>query len=84
VEWGTQCLKEILLAAQAVELAPAAPIRMAIGANIAPVDLAMVRTRGMRAEVAGGLNVAATSSGEVHAGRQRAGYLHMRLLSLLT
>jgi hypothetical protein len=57
---------------------------MAIGADIAPADPAVVRTRGMRSEVTGGLDVAATASGERHAGWWRARQPGMRVHAWFT
>jgi hypothetical protein len=66
------------LATETHQLAPAAPIGMAVRADIAPVDPAVVRTRGMRAEVTGGLDVAPTPSGEGHPGWRRARHRRVR------
>ena len=64
----TALVPEIPVAAQTHELSPTAPMRMAIGADIPPADLAVIRTRGMGAKVAGGIDLAATSADERHAG----------------
>jgi hypothetical protein len=45
---------------------------MAVGANIPEVDPAVIRAGGVRAEVAGGIDLTATTSGKSHAGRWRA------------
>jgi hypothetical protein len=42
-----------------MELSPAAPIGMAIGADVAPVDPAVVGTRDLRAKVARAIDLAA-------------------------
>jgi hypothetical protein len=45
---------------------------MAVGANITEVDPTVIRAGVGRAEVAAGLDLAATTSGKSHAGRWRA------------
>jgi hypothetical protein len=57
---------------------------MAIGADIPAADPAMIRTRGMGAKVAAGIDLAATPSGHDHPGWRRAGYLRVRPDLLLT
>jgi hypothetical protein len=44
---------------------------MAVGANITEVNPTVIRAGGVRAEVAGGIDLAATTSGKSHAGRWR-------------
>src|SRR5882724_4584380 len=61
-------LQEVSLAAKTHQLAPASAAGMAIGADIAPAHPAVVRTGGMGAEVAAGIDVSATASSERHAG----------------
>jgi hypothetical protein len=45
---------------------------MAVGANITEVDPTVIRAGDVRAEVAGGIDLAATPSGERHPGWRRA------------
>jgi len=52
---------------------------MAVGANITEVDPAVIRAGGVRAEVAGGIDLTATTSGKSHAGWWRTGRLWGRL-----
>jgi hypothetical protein len=59
-------LQEIATAAQAHELAPAAPIRMAVGADIPQADPAVIGTGGMRAEVPGRIDHTTTAAEESH------------------
>src|SRR5688572_14080441 len=77
-------LPKIAVAAQTHELPPAAPIRMPVGANIAPVDPAMIRTGGMGAEVATGIDLSATTSGQEHTGWRRTGCSRVRPALLFT
>jgi hypothetical protein len=84
VKRGAQRLEEITVAAQANQLSPTAPMRMAISADITPVHPAVVRTLGMRTKVTGRLDVATTPSSETHAGWRCAGHLRMELNFLLT
>jgi hypothetical protein len=60
------------VAAQTHELSPAAAIGMTIGANIAKADPAVIRTSDIRAEVAGGLDLAPTAASERHPRWRRA------------
>lgn len=62
------CFQEIAAAAQPNELSPAVIIGMPVGADTSPTDPAVIRARDMRAEVAGGIDLVATPSGEPHAG----------------
>jgi len=57
---------------------------MAVGADITEVDPAVVRTRGMGAEVARGIDLAATPTGERESGWRRAEQLRMRRNFVLT
>jgi hypothetical protein len=52
---------------------------MAVGANITEVDPTVIRAGGVRAEVAGGIDLAATASGERHPGWRRTRRLQGRL-----
>jgi hypothetical protein len=61
-------LQEMPLAAETHQLPPAATIGMTVGADIAEADPAVVRTGGMRTEVATGIDLSATALGEEHAG----------------
>ena len=72
------------MAAQTHQLPPAASIGMAIGADIAKADPAMICTRGMGAEMARGIDVAVATSGEPHARWRRTGRLRVRPDVLLT
>src|SRR5215813_6565298 len=66
VQWRAMGLQEMPLATETHQLAPASAARMAIGADIPPAHPAMVRTGGMGAEVARGVDVPAAASGERH------------------
>jgi hypothetical protein len=78
VKWGAVRLEEIPVAAQTHELAPAASGGMTVGADITEADPAVIRTGGMRAKMAGSIDLAATASGQVHTGWRRAGYVRLR------
>jgi hypothetical protein len=74
------CFQEIGAAAQPNKLSPAVIIGMPVGADTSPTDLAVIRARDMRAEVAGGIDLVATPSGEPHAGGGKcARHLWVRL-----
>jgi hypothetical protein len=67
--------QEMPLAAEAKQLAPAP----AVGANIPEVDPTVIRADGVRAELTGGIDLTATTSGKPHAGWWRARRLRGRL-----
>jgi hypothetical protein len=79
-----QCFQEITPATETYQLSPPSSIGVAIGADITPADPAVIRTGGMRAEMAGGLNLAATTSDQEHPGWRRTGYSRVRPALLLT
>jgi hypothetical protein len=78
------CFHERAAIAQTYELSPAAAIGMAVGVDIAPTHPAVIQTSVMRAAVAGGIDLAATPSGQQHAGWRRTRDLRMRPDSLRT
>src|SRR5215510_3462727 len=84
VKWGAVGLEEITVAAQTHELSPAPSSRMTVGTDITEADPAVIRTRSMRAKMAGGIDLAATASGQEQTGWRRAGYLRLRPDLLLT
>jgi len=84
VKRGAQSLKEIAAAAQTKELSPSAATGMAIGADIAEADPAVIRTGRMWAKVARSIDVTATASGHDHTGWRRTGCLWVRPALLLT
>jgi hypothetical protein len=74
VKHGAMGLQEMPLAAQTHQLAPPPAVGMAVGADIPPAHPAVIRTRGLGAEVAGGIDVSATASGADHTGWGCVGY----------
>jgi hypothetical protein len=52
------------MAAETHELAPRSTVGMAIGADIAKADPAVIRTRGMRAKMTGCIDLTAAASSE--------------------
>src|SRR5262245_45976243 len=77
-------LQEITLAAQAHELPPSSATRLTVGANIAPVDPAVIRTGRLRTEMPAGIDSAPPASGEDHTGWWRARCQRLRAHLLLT
>jgi hypothetical protein len=84
VQRGAVRLEEIPVAAQTHQLSPAASIGMTVGADITEADPAVIRTGGMRAEMARGVNLAVTPSGQRHTGWWCAGDVRLRPDLLLT
>jgi hypothetical protein len=73
VKRGAVPLEELTAAAQPDELPPAASSGMTAGADITEADPTVMRTRSMRAKMAGGSDLAATASGHDQMGWRRAG-----------
>src|SRR5262245_12853430 len=77
-------LEEIPMTGQTHELAPASAIRMTVGADIPEADPTVIRTCGMRAEMAGGVDLAATTTGQEHPGWRCSGRVRVRPTLLRT
>lgn len=71
-------LEEIPVTAQTYALSLATAMRMPVGADIPAADPAMIRTRDMRAEMAGGVDLAATTTGHEHQGWRCPGSLRVQ------
>lgn len=84
MERGAQRLEARAAAAQTKALAPAAAMGMAGGAHIPVADPAVLRTRGRRAAVAGGIDLTAAASGKSPGGWRGARPLQIGHVSLLT
>jgi hypothetical protein len=78
VQRRARSLQAMPRATEAHQLAPPSTVGMAIGTAMPPVHPAVLRTGGLRADMAGGSNLAAATSGDDHAGWRGARGLRLR------
>ncbi|ETX06240.1 MAG: hypothetical protein ETSY2_18300 [Candidatus Entotheonella gemina] len=78
------CLREITVTAQTHQLAPSSSIRVAVSTDIPKAYSAVIRTGGLWAKVASGIDLSVTASGEGHTGWRRDGHRRTRFTPVLT